>query len=331
MLPFSEPAMIDLNDTISVCVKRKNVEAVDIVSFELVALDGADLPPVVPGAHIDIHIPGGYVRQYSLCNASNDTERYVVAILRDAHSRGGSIAMHDNVMDGDILQISKPRNHFPLHAEAGNHLLFAGGIGVTPLICMSDQLHRENRPFSLHYCTRSKDRMAFHKAIMNSAWADKAHYHFDDGAIDQKLDVAAVLGAASRDTHLYVCGPQGFMDSVLNTARETGWEEDRLHYEYFKHAVTQNNDDTTFEVEIASTGTVLIVPPGKSVAAVLNEHGFNISMSCEQGVCGTCVTRVLSGTPDHRDTFLLSDEREANDQMTPCCSRSKSSRLILDL
>jgi vanillate O-demethylase ferredoxin subunit len=323
--------MIDLNDTISVGVARKSVEASGIVSFELVSLDGGELPPFVPGAHIDIHIPGGYVRQYSLCNAANDSGRYVVAILRDAHSRGGSAAMHDVVREGDTLQISAPRCHFPLHAEAGSNLLIGGGIGVTPLLCMADQLHREHRPFTFHYCTRSKERMAFHDAILNSAWVREARFHFDDGAIDQKLNLGAVLGAAKQDAHLYVCGPQGFMDSVLDAARAMGWEQNRLHYEYFKHDFIQKADDTSFEVEVASTGTVVIIPPGKSIAAVLNEHGFNVSMSCEQGVCGTCVTRVLSGTPDHRDSFLLPDEREANDQMTPCCSRSKSPRLVLDL
>ncbi len=323
--------MIDLNDVMEVRVARRTEEAGGVVSLELAHAGGAELPPFQPGAHIDVHIPGGYVRQYSLCNPANETKRYVIAVLRDAQSRGGSAALHDIVREGEALRISAPRNHFPMHAGAHHSLLFAGGIGVTPMLCMAEQLHREGRPFTLHYCARSQDRMAFHDAISESGWADNVLLHFDDGAAGQKLDLQLALNTASADTHLYVCGPQGYMDAVLEQARAGGWSADRLHYEYFKAEAVHKESDCAFEVEIASTGTVVIVPADKSIAMVLNEHGFNVSMSCEQGVCGTCVTKVLSGLPDHRDSFLTSEEREANDQMTPCCSRSKSPRLVVDL
>ncbi|SCB26786.1 PDR/VanB family oxidoreductase [Cupriavidus alkaliphilus] len=323
--------MIDPNDVMEVRVARRTEEAEGIVSFELAHACGADLPPFQPGAHIDVHIPGGYVRQYSLCNPANETRRYVIAVLRDAQSRGGSAALHDCVVEGDALRISVPRNHFRLHPGANHSLLFAGGIGVTPMLCMAEQLHREGRPFTLHYCARSWGRMAFHDAISGSDWAGHVQLHFDDGAPGQKLDLQLALDTACADTHLYVCGPRGYMDTVLGQARAGGWSADRLHYEYFKAEPVHKESDGAFEVEIASTGTVVMVPADKSIAMVLNEHGFNVSMSCEQGVCGTCVTRVLSGLPDHRDAFLTTEEREANDQMTPCCSRSKSPRLVVDL
>ncbi|AJG22337.1 PDR/VanB family oxidoreductase [Cupriavidus basilensis] len=323
--------MIDLKDVIPVRVVRKTVESEGIVSFELVHAEAGRLPSFAPGAHIDVHIPGGFVRQYSLCNAARKTGRYVVAVLRDPSSRGGSTALHDSVSEGDTLEISPPRNHFKLNGESVHSLLLAGGIGVTPIFCMAEQLYEEGRSFELHYCARNKQKMAFHDAMSQAAWSSSLRLHFDDGAPAQKFDIDSVLEGAGADTHLYVCGPQGYMDAVLDAARGMGWAQERLHYEYFKADVIHKDTDSDFEVEIASTGTVLSVPADRSIASVLNEHGFNISMSCEQGVCGTCVTKVLSGVPDHRDSFLLPDERDANDQMTPCCSRAKSKRIVLDL
>lgn len=323
--------MIDLNDVMEVRVTRRTVEAEGIVSLELVHPEGAGLPAFEPGSHIDVHIPGGYVRQYSLCGPANEASRYVIAVLRDPQSRGASKALHDLVREGDTLRISAPRNHFPMHAGPNHSLLLAGGIGVTPILSMAEQLHREGRRFTLHYCARSQDRMAFHDAISASGWRDQVQFHLDDGAPQQKLDLPSVLGTADADAHLYVCGPQGYMDAVLQQARTAGWSQERLHYEYFKVEMAHRDDDAAFEVEIASTGTVVTIPADKSIAMVLNEQGYNVSMSCEQGICGTCVTRVLSGLPDHRDSFLMPEEREANDQITPCCSRAKSSRLVLDL
>jgi len=323
--------MIDPKDTFLVRVVRRTLEAEDIVSFELESIDGETLPHFEPGAHVDVHAPGGFVRQYSLCNSASESGRYMVAILRDPSSRGGSVAMHGKVKLGDVLQISAPRNHFPLHPGSGHSLLFAGGIGVTPVLCMAHELHRQGRPFTLNYCARSKSRMAFYDEISESAWADNVHFYFDDCAGERPFDIESILGSASPDTHLYICGPQGYMDAVLGKARASGWASDRLHYEYFKAEVVSKDTDAAFEVKIASTGTVLTIPADKSIATVLGERGFNVSLSCEQGICGTCVTRVLSGVPDHRDSYLLEHEREANDQMMLCCSRSKTPQLILDL
>lgn len=322
--------MIGQKDTFLVRVVHRTLEAEDIVSFELESIEGEVLPRFEPGAHVDIHAPGGFVRQYSLCNSASGSGRYMVAILRDPSSRGGSVAMHNKVNVGDVLQISAPRNHFPLHPE-GHSLLFAGGIGLTPMLCMADELHRQGRPFTLNYCARSRSRMAFYDAISQSAWFDKVNFYFDDCVEERIFDIASLLDAASPDTHLYICGPQGYMNAVLEKARSSGWSNERLHYEYFKAEVLHKSTDAAFEVQIASTGSVLAIPADKSIAAVLNEHGFNVSLSCEQGICGTCVTKVLSGVPDHRDSYLLENEREANDQMTLCCSRSKSPQLIIDL
>ena len=317
--------------TISVRVARKLREAVDICTFELVAEDGAPLPAFSAGSHVDVHLPGGLTRQYSLCNDSTESHRYLIGVLRDPASRGGSQAMHDQVQEGQQLQISAPNNHFPLAHDASRHLLLAGGIGVTPILCMAERLANAGADFEMHYCTRSLERTAFHQRITASGFAPKVHFHFDDGAAQQKLDIAALLAAPASGVHLYVCGPKGFMDAVLNTARAQGWPEDQLHYEFFAGAVTLSESDASFEVQIASSGQIVVVPRDKTVVQALAEAGVDVQVSCEQGVCGTCLTRVIEGIPEHKDLYLTPEEQAANDQFTPCCSRSRSPRLVLDL
>jgi vanillate monooxygenase ferredoxin subunit len=317
--------------TLSVRVARKVAEAVDIATFELVAADGSALPPFGAGAHVDVQVPGGLTRQYSLCNDSSESHRYQIGVLRDPNSRGGSVAMHDQVKEGDLLQISTPKNHFPLAHEAQHSLLLAGGIGITPILCMAERLAVAGADFKMHYCTRSRERTAFRARIAASAFARKVHFHFDDGAPEQKFDIAATLSRPSAGVHLYVCGPKGFMDAVLHTARAWGWPEDRLHYEFFSAEVVKSDTDAGFEVKLASSGRVIPVAKDQSVVAALAAAGVVIPTSCEQGVCGTCLTRVLEGEPDHKDMYLTPDEQAANDQFLPCCSRSKSGRLVLDL
>ena len=199
---------------IAVKVLRKTQEARDIASFELVKPDGSALPGFSAGSHIDVQVPGGLTRQYSLCNDAAEQHRYRIAVLRDPASRGGSTGMHDALKDGDTLLISEPRNHFPLvHAE--RTLLFAGGIGVTPLLCMAQRLAKIGADFRMHYCTRSADRTAFRDEIAASAYADRVDFHYDDGDAAQKLQLEQVIAKPQAGTHLYVCGPTGFIDWVV--------------------------------------------------------------------------------------------------------------------
>ena len=311
-------------------IASRTVEAVDICSFDLVDPKGGALPPFTAGAHIDVRATNDIVRSYSLCNAPGETHRYQIAVLRDAQSRGGSAAMHA-LEAGQLLEISEPRNHFALADGAACSLLIAGGIGITPLLCMAEQLSRQHAPFALHYSTRSAGRTAFAERLRASAFASSVHFHHDDGAEAQKFDLRATLAAAPSGSHLYVCGPTGFMDAVLAQAREFGWPEDRLHREYFAAALVDTREDGSFEVQIASTGALIRVAAEQSVLAALAGAGFELPSSCEQGVCGTCLTRVLSGTPLHRDLYLTPQEQARNDQFTPCCSRASSARLVLDL
>jgi vanillate O-demethylase ferredoxin subunit len=315
---------------IPVKVVRRKQEAQDIASFELARPDGAPLPAFSAGSHIDVQVPGGLTRQYSLCNDAAENHRYRIAVLRDANSRGGSAGMHDAVKEGDTLLISEPRNHFPL-VHAQRTLLFAGGIGVTPLLAMAQRLATTGADFTLHYSTRSAARTAFRDEIMASAYAPRVRFHFDDGDAGQKLDLAAELGAPQPGTHIYVCGPTGFIDFVVQTAKGLGWPQDQVHLEYFGAAAQDTAGDRAFQVKVASSGAVYEVAADQTVVQALQAHGIEILTSCEQGVCGTCITRVLQGECDHRDLYFTDEEKAKNDQFTPCCSRAKSQVLVLDL
>ncbi len=313
---------------IQVQVLARHEEAEGIFSYELARADGAPLPAFSAGSHIDVHLQGGIVRQYSLHNDDQETHRYRIAVLRDPASRGGSIAMHEQVKTGDTLTISAPRNHFPLVA-APFSLLLAGGIGITPLLCMAQRLAKIGGDFRLHYCTRSLARTAFKVSV--AAFGDRARLHLDDGDAAQKLDLPAALAAAPAGSRLYVCGPAGFIDFVVNTAKAAGWPADHVHLEYFGAAPQDTAGDQAFEVRLASTGQTYAVPADKTVVAALQDQGVEVLVSCEQGVCGTCLTRVLEGECDHRDMYLTDDEKARNDQFLPCCSRAKSRLLVLDL
>ncbi len=314
-----------------VVVTSKTLEAVGICSFELTEEHGEILPSFSAGSHIDVHIPGGFVRQYSLCNDSSETHRYLIAVLEEQGGRGGSAAMHALVKVGDVLSISVPKNHFSLASGTHKSCLLAGGIGVTPILCMAERLHKLKSEFQVHYAARSLERTAFRGRILESQYASRVSFHFDDGDAIQKLDISGLLGALEEGTHLYVCGPKGFMDGVLRAASELNWPESQVHYEFFAADIKPKASDGSFEVQIASSGRVVVIPAEKSVTQVLEKVGIKILTACEQGICGTCLTRVLQGIPDHRDMYLSSTEQKANDQFLPCCSRAKSDRLVLDL
>lgn len=312
-------------------VARKAREAQDICTFKLVAADGQALPSFDAGSHIDVHLPNGLTRQYSLCNDPAQADHYLIGVLRECASRGGSAALHDGVQEGDLLEISRPRNHFPLATQAQRSLLLAGGIGVTPILCMAEHLAATGQAFAMHYCTRSPERMAFRARIEGAPFAGRVWLHFDDGPSEQRLDLEALLANPQAGTHVYVCGPKGFMDWVLARAQAHDWPVDQVHHEYFAAPVTSHDSDAPFELQLARSGRVIAVPSGVTALRALADAGVELATSCEQGVCGTCMTGVLHGVPDHRDLVLSAQEREANDRFLPCCSRAKSRRLVLDL
>jgi vanillate monooxygenase ferredoxin subunit len=317
-------------EQLAVKVLRKKQEAMDIASFELAREDGGPLPGFSAGSHIDVQLPGGLTRQYSLCNDAAEQHRYRIAVLRDPGSRGGSIAMHDQVREGDVIHISEPRNHFPLQ-HATRSLLFAGGIGVTPLLCMAQRLATIGADFTLHYSTRSADRTAFKDEIAQSRFAANVEFHHDDGGAAQTLNLPVALGAYDEGTHIYVCGPTGYINHVVQVAQGMGWPSSRIHLEYFAAAPQDTAADQAFDVKLASTGKTYRIAADQTVVHALQEQGIDILTSCEQGVCGTCITRVLEGEPDHRDLYFTDEEKSKNDQFTPCCSRARTPLLVLDI
>ena len=318
-------------ELLSVKVSKKSIEAEDIVSFELVHPDGDILPAFTAGSHIDVHMGDKLIRQYSLSNDPAENHRYLLGVLKEVDGSGGSLTMHEQVKEGDLLQISQPRNNFHLLEEAEYSLLLAGGIGVTPILGMAQRLASLGKNFDIHYCTRSRERCAYYDQLKISTFAEKVNIHFDNGPKEQRLDIPALLRDYPEGANVYVCGPAGFMEVVISNA-EQHWPSGAVHREYFSADPAAGHDnDCSFEVKIASSGEIYTIPAEQSIVEALLEHDIEILVSCEQGICGTCLTAVIEGEPEHRDMFLSEAEHDANDQMTLCCSRSRSDILVLDL
>ncbi|MDH6437103.1 vanillate O-demethylase ferredoxin subunit [Streptomyces sp. SAI-144] len=300
----------------------------DVAVIDLAPGEGAEFPAYTAGAHIDVLTDSGLVRQYSLCGPP-ESGRYRLAVLNEPRSRGGSRAMHA-LRVGDRLRISAPRNRFPL-VTAQRHLLIAGGIGITPLLAMVRHLEQAGGDYTLHYCARSRARAAFVSELTGNP---RVAFHFDDEHPEQMLDMERDLGGPYLDTAAYVCGPAGFMDYVLGQAEALGWPPHVLHKERFSSARPVSESGTAgsggFTVRLASTGDEYLVPEGRSVLDVLLEKGVDAPYSCQQGICGDCVVRVLAGDPDHRDEVLTADER-AEGMFATCSSRAHSPILELDL
>ncbi len=311
-------------------VLSKTGIAEGICKIELVAIDGHSLLPFSPGAHIDVDLGHGLVRQYSLCNAMDERDRYVIAVLLEPNSRGGSASVHA-LSVGDTMEIGDPRNLFPLARDAEHSILVAGGIGITPLLAMAHDLSAAGSSFEMHYCARTPDRMAFRRELENSRFSDRVRLYFDTDLTRDRFDPKRLLTAPTVGKHVYVCGPAGFIAPILAATTEHRWNDTNVHREYFGSAPVMRSGDQPFTVQLARLGASVEVESRETIVQALARIGVEIPVSCEQGVCGTCLTRVCDGIPHHRDTYLLDHEKDANDQILPCCSRAKSDVLVLDL
>lgn len=297
----------------------------EISTFELIAADNKPLPPFEAGAHIDVHLPGGLVRQYSLLGDPADRDRYVIGVKKEAGGRGGSLQMH-KLRPGAVIHISVPRNNFPLHSDKASESIFiAGGIGVTPVLSMIHTLERQKRPWRLYYFARSASAAAFRDHLQKLG-KDRIVEHFSELPLS---DFSELIGPAQPGRHIYCCGPAGLMDAVRRAA--VGWQADRIHFESFTAAEIDTSGDQAFEVELARSGQVLTVPADKSILETLRDHGFDMMSSCEEGLCGSCETVLLAGVPDHRDMVMTDAEIAANDKIMICVSRAKGGRLVLDI
>ena len=298
-----------------------------INGFELVDPRGRDLPRFTAGAHIDLRVEG-FLRQYSLWNDPAERRRYCIAVSREDTSCGASHYLHESLRVGDIVEVSLPRNNFPLDPAAERHLLIAGGIGIAPIMSMIAELQRRRAAFEIHYCTRSPETTAFRSDLAPLAAERRLHFHHDGGDPAQGFDIAAALRDPRPGTHLYACGPAPFIAAAAAAAR--GWPAGTLHYELFtEFPETAVEDERPFRVRLARSGGDYEIPAGDSIVDVLRRRGIAVRTSCELGYCGACLTPYLAGEPDHRDQILDEDGRKR--YLLICCSRSKTPILELDL
>ena len=298
----------------------------DILVYEFVRPEGGQLPAVTPGAHVDVHLANGITRSYSLLHAGEAPDRYLVGVKRDPNSRGGSRYMHEQLRVGTLLELSQPRNHFPLEEQAAYTVLIAGGIGITPILCMAERLERTGTPFELWYASRSRADLAFLPEL--ARFGERVRLHLDDEA-NAVLDMGAIVATAPADTHFYCCGPGPMLAAY--EAAAAGRAPETVHLERFGASQPLATDGDGFVVALARSGIELRVPTGSTLLQVLTSNGVAIDSSCEAGICGCCEVAVLEGEVDHRDEVLTPAQRAGNKSMMVCCSRAKGERLVLDL
>jgi len=318
-------------ELIPVTIKSIGVNGVGNISLQLIAQHDRLLPAYLPGAHIDVFIPDVGPRQYSLCTENSSGEYYEICVKLSEKSSGGSYFIHHHVKAGDNLTISTPRHHFPL-PSAGRYLLFAGGIGITPLLVMAEQIAKQHIEFELHYYISRREKTAFMLRLSAPALAKHVFLHYSDANDSLRQKTPSSLCLADQKTRVIACGPDGFIQCLQEMMQKNHWQADQLSFERFSK--TQLNDDANnqdFYIQLNSTGQRYLVKPNQTIAEVLLSADVNIMLSCEQGMCGACITDVIDGIPDHRDCVLTAEERAENTQMTLCCSRSKSPVLVLDL
>lgn len=298
----------------------------EVTAVRLAPPDEAEPFPVFPpGSHIQVLVQDDLVRPYSLSSLSAGKEGYQIGVLRERESRSGSAIICDQWRPGQAVQISAPRNFFPIDRTAQKFILIGGGVGITPLLSMAEHLAGRAADFQLHYCYKNEGRAAFKAALETAPFSDKVSLHPSE---QRHFGFADDVGGVEAGTHLYVCGPRGFMDHVAAQARELGWADAQIHRELFGGAA--DTSGAPFSVMLTD-GKTFEIPAGRTIAQVLSGEGYQIEMSCERGICGSCVASVLEGMPDHRDHFLTELEKMENGQIALCCSRARTPFLKLEL
>lgn len=313
--------------TLRVRLAHISALANDIRGFRFESID-TTLPAPQPGSHIDVHLPNGLIRQYSLINGPGQTDHYAIAVKQLKDSTGGSLALHTSLKIGDVLACSIPRNNFTLRRDAELTVLVAGGIGITPLLSMARALHHSQLPFVLHYFVATEQDIIYKQELDSMSGA--IHFHTALSIEQTTQTLEGILKTAVENHHLYICGPAPMISSAQTIATLNHWPDGNVHFEYFKN--TQTIDaSSSFTVELAKSGLTLSVPAGESLLSVLRENNVAVASSCEQGACGTCRVAVIDGEPDHQDVYLSDSEKREGAYMMSCVSRAKSDKLILDL
>lgn len=309
-------------------VRTLRHEAERVLGIELVPAGSGGFPRFTPGAHIDLYLPDGITRSYSLVNSPDDVDRYVIGVLADANSRGGSRYVHEQLRCGAVITIGAPRNNFALNENAASTVLVAGGIGITPMLCMYRRLREAGRTVRLVYCARDRSQAAYLNEL--DASDGSVHLHFDAEHAGRPFDLVAFLAQQPADVHAYCCGPNAMLSAFESACADAGLVN--VHIERFAaSAPVVDTRQGDYTVELAKSGRRLVVPAGAALLDVLLEAGVDVDYSCREGLCGACETRVLRGCPAHRDSVLTQSDRDANTVMMVCVSGAKSSTLVLDL
>lgn len=298
-----------------------------VSTYRLVSPHGERLPAWSAGAHLNFRLPSGRTRCYSLCSDPANAAEYWVAVQREENGEGGSLEVAETFARGVVVRADPPRNGFALADNARQHVLIAGGIGITPIIAMIHHLKRAKASYFVHVCARSLKEVAFREFIQAEVAAGRAALHLDGNDPARRPDMAALVGDPDEGTHVYACGPAGLL-RAFDRATES-WPREQIHVESFTPEARQTEGDTPFDVTISSTGKTIHVPAGTTLLAALKAAGHDIATSCRQGICGSCMVPYLAGEPDHRDQALTDDERR--EFLTVCCSRARSASLTLDL
>lgn len=319
------------SDAVKLRIRSITWEADDIRSFELVNEKGDILPPFAAGAHLEFRTPNGMRRHYSLCNPPSERHRYVVAVLDLPCGRGGSHSMHEQLRAGDMIDAAGPYNYFRLDENAKHSVLLAGGIGITPIMAMRAALSRSGRSYELHYCARNANRTAFLGDLATDLEAGRAKLHFDDGDPSRGINLSALLNQQIEGTHLYYCGPVGFMAAVREASKH--WREGTVHYEYFGAnptvEMTKEGSSGDQTIVLERRGLVIELASNQTVLEAVRGAGVEAESSCEAGMCGTCKVRYSGGTPRHNDFILSDDERE--EYVIICCATVEEGPLVLDI
>ena len=312
---------------IAVRVTRAEKIAEGIHLFEMRPKDGGELPAFTAGSHINLRLPNGLVRKYSLCSDPAERDHYRIAVKREENGRGGSIYLIDNTREGDEWLISAPDNAFALPQRGDNFIFIAGGIGITPFIAMIHALkHDPAKKFKLYYCSRTPEMTAFREELSAPEYKGKVVIHYDNGDPEKALDLWPIVEERKNREHLYCCGPRGLMEAVRDATGH--WSPTAVHFEAFSEADARRPDDKPFKVKLAKSGVTIDVPAGTTIMEAMRTAGHDVPSSCESGTCGTCRTRLLEGEADHRDLVLT--EAERGSQIMICVSRAKTPELVID-
>ncbi|KXO98968.1 PDR/VanB family oxidoreductase [Tsukamurella pseudospumae] len=314
-------------DALQLRVRQLRWESDNVVSLVLEHPAGESLPEWAPGAHIDVHLGSGLIRQYSLCGDPTDKTRYRVAVLKEEAGHGGSRYVHERLRPGDLLPTAGPRNNFDL-IDSPEYVFLAGGIGITPILAMVAEAERRGARWELHYGGRSLDSMSFLGEL--AGYGDRVHLVPQDA--EGILDLPSIMGTARPDTLVYACGPEPLLAAVEETG--AAWPSGCIQLERFKSVpreAGESSSDTEFRVVAERSEIAVTVAPGVSIMDALEGVGIDVPNSCRDGICGSCETRVLCGQPDHRDSILSADEQETGETMMLCVSRALSDELVLDI